>query len=93
MGPAGGGGGGGGGCEEADDSFADGGTVLGGTARTLLGDGGTRGTWSGAMVDDEDGVAGVGAPFVVRPGERAADFTFSFAAELCDPGSSAGSEL
>jgi hypothetical protein len=59
----------------------------------LGGGGGVNGTFSGGIVEEDAGAAGVGAlpgAGLTAPGGGG---TFFGAAELCDPGKKAGSEL
>jgi hypothetical protein len=73
--------------------LAERGIVIGGEVCTLLAGGGVNGTLSGGIVAEEAGVAGVGvlpgAGFTAPGGGG----TLFGAAELCDPGRKAGSEL
>lgn len=89
----------GGGGEEEDGGdcggdFEGGGTVVGGAIWTLAGGGGgVNGTFSGGIVEEDVGVAGVGAlPGVGLTGPGGGG-TFIGAAELCDPGRNAGLEV
>ncbi len=56
------------------------------------GGGGVNGTFSGGIVEEDVGVAGVGALPVGLTGPGGGG-TFIGAAELCDPGRNAGSEV
>ncbi len=71
-----------------------GGTVVGGAIWTLVGGGGgVNGTFSGGIVEEDVGVAGVGGlPGVGLTGPGGGG-TFTGAAGLCDPGRNGGSEV
>lgn len=57
------------------------------------GGGGVNGTFSGGIVEEDVGVAGVGALSGVGLTGPGGGGTFIGAAELCDPGRNAGSEV
>lgn len=90
-------GGGGGGGDDADEGAEGGEVVLdGGVVWTRLGGGGgTFGTFSGGIVDAEDGVLGVEEDAGPGAGLTGPGGTvvFTGACELADPGMKAGSEL